>query len=100
MAEEGGSPGAELKIRLVVDDQSQEILDVLRNNLEGVKEKSHEAGASVGMIAKGVAIANVGTGLLKEAFVAVGEGIHAAYEMLERFSETALEAASGEDDQV
>lgn len=100
MAEEGGTPGAELKIRLVVDDQSKEVLDLLKNNLEDVKEKTHETGTSVGMIAKGVAMGNVAAGLLKESFMAVGEAVRSTYEMLERFAETAIDAASGEDDQV
>jgi hypothetical protein len=99
MAEEG-SAQAELRVRLVIDDQSAEVTEKLKQNLGGAHEKAHATGLSASMIAKGMAMGSIAADALKETVGAVGEGLHSAYELMARFVETSIEAAAGEDEQV
>lgn len=96
----GGSSDAELRIKLVIDDNSEEVTEKLKHNLDGAHEAAGKTGASVGMIAKGVTAGVLVADVLKESFLAVTDGVEAAFEMMSRFTEESVEAASKQEDQV
>jgi len=84
---------AELRLKLVIDDQTSETVNRLRENLGGVEEHTHAIAGGTHEIAMGVFEGNAYWEAMKVTIEGIEEGVKAVFEVAEDLTKEAVHAA-------
>src|ERR1700729_1347851 len=95
-----GPGGADVRIRLVVDDKATDATDKLREGLHGANKDLEEGKGHSEHLGGEMLKAEIYVELFKKGAELVAEGLHQAWEMAEKLAEAAMEAADEQNQQI